>query len=246
MTRLNAKVLGVVVTALLLQACDSDDSDPVAMVPPVTPPPPVNAIFDVTVTNLTNAQPLSPVAVIAHYSDFAVFTVGQPATVGLEELAEAGTNDALLAEADANAEVVQTASGAAPIGPGGSETITFEIVEDALPQLLLSTSTMLVNTNDAISGINGLLIEDMAVGDVVTRRAIVYDAGTEADTEEAIHIPGPAGGGEGFNATRDDEYDRVAMHIGVVGQDDGLPTSSLNNQHRFDNPAVAFRIERVQ
>ncbi|MEM6514200.1 MAG: spondin domain-containing protein, partial [Pseudomonadota bacterium] len=146
MTRLNAKVLGVVVTALLLQACDSDDSDPVAMVPPVTPPPPVNAIFDVTVTNLTNAQPLSPVAVIAHYSDFAVFTVGQPATVGLEELAEAGTNDALLAEADANAEVVQTASGAAPIGPGGSETITFEIVEDELPQLLLSTSTMLVNT----------------------------------------------------------------------------------------------------
>ncbi len=246
MRHLKLRTLGIVAVALIVQACDSDTPAPMQLEPLVTPPAPPNAVFNVTVTNLTNAQPLSPVAVIAHYPGFSLFTVGEPATVGLEELAEGGSNGGLLAEADANLEAIRMISGAAPIGPGGSETITFEVVEGQLPRLRLSTGTMLVNTNDAISGINGLLIEDMAVGDVVTRRTIVYDAGTEADTEQAIHIPGPAGGGEGFNAERDDEYDRVAMHTGVVGQDDGLPASSLNNQHRFDNPAVAFRIERVQ
>ncbi len=246
MKRRYARTLGLVATAVFLHACDSSGPEPMTLEPLVTPPAPPNAVFNVTVSNLTNAQPLSPVAVIAHYPDYSVFTVGQPATLGLEELAEGGSNAGLLAEADADLNAIRALSGTAPIGPGGSETITFEVVEGQLPRLLLSTSTMLVNTNDAISGINGLLIEDMAVGDVVTRRTVVYDAGTEADTEQATQIPGPAGGGEGFNAARDDEFDRVAMHTGVVGQDDGLPTSSLDNQHRFDNPAVAFRIERVQ
>jgi hypothetical protein len=83
------------------------------------------------------------------------------------------------------------------------------------------------------------------VGDSVTLRTIAYDAGTEANTEAAVHIPGPAGGGEGFNGARDDVADRVAMHSGVVTQDDGKPTSDLNGQHRFDNPVAAIRIERI-
>ena len=237
------RMLVIGVGALLLQACDSDDDAFVAN--PAPPPPPAMASFDVTVTNLTGAQPLSPVALIAHRAGYQVFEIGAAATVGLEELAEGGDNTALIAEATADAAVVATASGAGAIGPAGAETVTVEVLESDLPDLLLSISTMLVNTNDAISGVNGAAIGSMAVGDVVTWRTIAYDAGTELNTEMATEIPGPAGGGEGFNAARNDRADRVAMHAGVVSQDDGYATSSLTEQHRVDNPVTQVRVERI-
>lgn len=242
-SRRSLRNLAVGFGVLLLQACDSDNN---TFVPtPAPPPPPAMASFDVTVTNLTGAQPLSPVAIIVHQAGYEVFAVGEPATVGLEELAEGGDNTALLAEADADAAVVATSSGGGAIGPAGSETVTVDVLESDLPGLLLSVSTMLVNTNDAISGVNGTAIGTMAVGDVVSLRTIAYDAGTELNTEMGSEIPGPAGGGEGFNAARNDRADRVAMHAGVVSQDDGYASSSLSEQHRFDNPVTQLRIERT-
>ena len=239
------QVLLVGFAALGLAACDNDDNDPIPAPPPPPPPPPAMASFDVTVPNLTNAQPLSPVAVIAHVDGYSVFTIGMPATTGLETLAEGGDNSMLIMEADADANVLASGSGGAPIGPAGSETVTVEVLESDVPNLRFSVSTMLVNTNDAISGLNGVDVSALAEGDAWTGRAIVYDAGTEADTEAAGTIPGPADGGEGFNAARDDSDDRVTMHAGVVTQDDGLATSALTGQHKFDNPAVMVRIERT-
>jgi hypothetical protein len=203
------------------------------------------ASFDVTVTNLTNAQPLSPVAVIAHQDGYAFFSIGSPATDGLEIMAEGGDNSALLAEADADATVIGTGSGAAPIGPAASETVTIELFDRERPGLHFSVATMLVNTNDAFTGLNAMPVETMAVGDVLTIHGIAYDAGTEADSELATDIPGPAGGGEGYNAARDDQADQVAMHAGVISGDDGFATSDLTEQHRFDNPVVEVRISRT-
>lgn len=237
------RLLAVAGVALLGAACDSDSNGGLGMANP--PAPPVMASFEVTVSNLTNAQPLSPIAVIAHQNTFPVFTVGQPASAGLETLAEGGDNSALLAEANAVAGIGDTASGAAPIGPAGSETVTLTFDETTLGLMTISVSTMLVNTNDAITGVNAIPLAAMQVGDSVSMRSIAYDAGTEANTESAAHIPGPAGGGEGFNAARDDIADRVAMHPGVVGQDDGFATSDLNGQHRFDNPVAQITIERI-
>lgn len=233
------RLLFVLSGTLLISACDNDNDAPPT-------PPPATASFDVTVSNLTNAQPLSPLAVIAHQSGYAVFSVGSAATAGLEVLAEDGDNADLLAEADADPMVVVATAGAAmPIGPAATETVTIEMLESELPDLLLSVSTMLVNTNDAFTGLNGLAIGAMAVGDVLTRTGVAYDAGTEADTEEAAHIPGPAGGGEGLNTARDDQADVVSMHSGVISQDDGFASSDLTEQHRFDNPVVRIRVERL-
>lgn len=237
-----ARLLVIGSAALFAAACDSNGNN---NNPPPPPPPPVMVSFDVTVSNLTNAQPLSPIAVIAHQAAYSVFTVGSPATVGLETLAEGGDNTALIAEATAGAGIGDTASGAAPIGPAGSETVSVTFEEGVLVSMRLSVSTMLVNTNDAITGVNAVPLAGMAVGDSITLPAIAYDAGTEANTEAAAHIPGPAGGGEGFNPARDDRADRVSMHSGVVGQDDGFATSDLNGQHRFDNPVAQVRIERT-
>lgn len=239
------RLLAIGLAALLGVACSSDNNGISIPPPPPPPPPPAMASFDVTVTNLSNGQPLSPVAVIAHQDGYSVFTIGGAVTAGLESLAEGGDNSALIAEADADAAVVTTASGAAPIGPAGTETINIVVLASDLPGLGVSVSTMLVNTNDAITGTNGAPVGDMQPGDSMTWRTVAYDAGTEANTEAAAHIPGPAGGGEGFNAARDDIADRVAMHSGVVSQDDGFTTSDLTGQHRFDNPVAQVRVERI-
>jgi hypothetical protein len=239
------RVLLIFVASSFLYACDSNDPAPVPP-PPPPPPPPAMASFAVTVANLTNAQPLSPVAVIGHQSGYALFTIGAPAGQGLEEMAEGGDNTTLLVEADADAAVIVTGSGAGPIGPAGSETVTIDVLDSARPGMRISMSTMLVNTNDAFTGLNSAAVEFMAVGDILSFTPMAFDAGTEAHTEMAIHIPGPAGGGEGFNAVRDDRVDQVAVHAGVVSQDDGLLTSDLSEQNRFDNPVIRVQIERTQ
>lgn len=228
--------------AVIAAGCDSSSNGGGLAAPP---PAAVTATFEVTVTNLTNAQPLSPVAVIAHQNTFPVFTIGSPASGGLELLAESGDNSLLLTDAMAVAGIGDTASGAAPIGPAGSETVSLTIDASTLGLMTISVSTMLVNTNDAITGVNAVPLADLQAGDSVSMRSNAYDAGTEANTESAAHIPGPAGGGEGFNAARDDIADRVAMHPGVVGQDDGFVASDLNGQHGFDNPVAQITIERI-
>lgn len=242
MTRLLLLLSG----SVLIAACG--DSNNASIAPPVSPPPPPPAMatFDVSVTNLTNAQPLSPVAVIAHLDGYSVFDIGSPASDGLEQMAEGGDNSALLAEADASARVLGTGSGVAPIGPAGSETVTVDVLLALVPNMNLSVATMLVNTNDAFSGLNTASIANMAVGDTVSMAGFAYDAGTEADTETAATIPGPAGGGEGFNVARDDLADQVSMHSGVVSMDDGLATSDLTEQHRFDNPVALVQITRTK
>ena len=208
------------------------------------PAPP--RMFDVTVTNLTNAQPMSPLAVAAHNNGFSPFSVGQPAGAGLELLAEGGDNSGFISEADADAAVLSTASGAAPIGPGGSETVSVSVADADAADLHLTVMTMLVNTNDAFSGVSRLRIADLQPNQSNTVRGISYDSGTESNTEAAADIPGPVGNGEGFNAARDDRADAVTAHSGVVTADDGLATSSLNESHRWLNPVVQVTVTRTQ
>ncbi|MEM1187482.1 MAG: spondin domain-containing protein [Pseudomonadota bacterium] len=240
------RVLITAAAVCLLAACgDSSISQPDTTPPDTATPPPdpiTPASFDVSATNLTLGQPLSPLAVLIHDSGQAVFRIGETASAGLELLAEGGDNSGLLDEIDGAAE----ASGGGPIGPGGSETLTLELADDQTDGLSLSVISMLVNTNDAITGLNGIPLADMAVGDSMTYSAVAYDAGTEANNELAGTIPGPADGGEGFNAMRDDVGDFVTMHPGVVTADDGLSLSVLNQMHRFDNPVIRITVTRTQ
>ncbi|MGI9283362.1 MAG: spondin domain-containing protein [Endozoicomonas sp.] len=73
-----------------------------------------------------------------------------------------------------------------------------------------------------------------------------HHSGTEANTESAGTMPGPADNGEGFNSARDDFADEVRMHSGVVTSDDGLSGSVLTQEHRWDNPTVRVVITRVK
>lgn len=216
--------------------------DEPAPAPAPEPTPPPAATFTVSTVNLTVAQPLSPLAAIAHDSSVRAFSIGEPASEPLEILAEGGDNSALLDAIDGLAE----ASTEAPLGPGASESLTLELPDDTTDGVLLTVLTMLVNTNDAITGLNSLDVSGMAVGDSMTISVNAYDTGTEANTEAAGTIPGPADGGEGFNAARDDVGDQVTLHPGVVTADDGLSGSTLNQSHRWDNPVARITVSRTQ
>ena len=104
---------------------------------------------------------------------------------------------------------------------------------------------MLVNTNDAFTGVTAKDISNLAVNESISLLTSSYDSGTEKNSELMATIPGPAAGGEGYNEMRDD-VDYVAMHPGVVTKDDGLAQSVLTQDHRFDNPTLSITITRVE
>ena len=195
--------------------------------------------FTITFRNLTPGQPLSPLSVIA-FDDEAPWTLGSPASVGLEILAESGANEQYLTFESA----IEAVSAEAGIGPGESTTVVISV--DPQDTLNLSFAAMLGNTNDAFTGLSSVDVSSLAVGDSITRSTPAYDAGTEANTETADTVPGPAAGGEGYSGIRDDINDVIAMHPGIVSNQDGLSTSALTAAQKFDNPVSRIVITRTQ
>lgn len=219
--------------SLLLSGCplhDDDDEEPIVRTEP---------IFRVTISNLTNNQPLSPVTLIAHDNTTSYWTIGDSASTNLEQLAEGGDNAALADDVIGSGDKVYLGTG--PIPPGGTETISVEV--DPTIDDLLSIVSMLVNTNDGLAALSELDLAAINVGATVTGYLSAYDAGTEKNTEANGTTPGTGGG---FDATRDDIADQVTRHPGVVTTADGLSTSVLNSGHRFDSPVALVSVERTQ
>lgn len=208
---------------------------------------PALAKFSVVVTNLTAGQPLSPTALVVHKPGFKAFAVGTPASVELERIAESGNSTAFLADADANTATFTSGKASAGIPPGMTATIMLEtpIMDADKTQLRLTALSMLGNTNDGFTGLNGVDISKLDVGDSMTIDTISYDAGTEKNTESKATVPGPAAGGEGFNAMRDDSPSTVAMHSGVISKDDGNTNSALTSINHWDNPVARITITRL-
>ena len=217
-------------SSLLLTACGGDDD---------------MATFELTVTNITSAQPFSPLTAIAAADEFQIFQLDEPASEALEQIAEGGDNSLLLANAEDDEQVFGTASGMGAVMPGMSETLTLSIPVEDLDNAYLSAVTMLVNTNDAITALHDIALSSLAVGDSQRIMTRAYDAGTEANSEAAGTIPGPADGGEGFNAERDDTGS-VRVHPGVISMAGGKADSVLSAVHRFDNPVAMFSLTRIE
>jgi hypothetical protein len=190
------------------------------------------------VTNLTNAQPLSPITVVLH-GDAIMWSIGNAASEGLELLAESGDNSMIIADS----AVLTSASSDGVVMPGTSATISVTTTDEMAGYLTLVS--MLVNTNDAFSGLTGLELSSLTVNNPRSWSLGVYDSGTEANSESMGTIPGPADSGTGFDIARDD-VDFVAMHPGVVSMDDGLTSSVLTEAHRIDNPAIKLTITRTK
>ena len=232
----------ILLLASSIAACgDNDNNDSIEDQEPVVivEPEPVVYEFTITFSNLTAGQPLSPLSVIA-FDEIPPWKFGETASVGLEMIAESGANEEYLSDENALASV----SAEGGIGPG--ETTSVTLLVDAQDVLNLSFAAMLGNTNDAFTGLSSVDVSTLEVGSSISRTTPVYDAGTEANTETADTVPGPAAGGEGFNEIRDDIADIITMHPGVVSNQDGLSTSALGAEHKFDNPVSKIVITRTQ
>ncbi|MCF7502029.1 spondin domain-containing protein [Pseudoalteromonas sp. L1] len=236
------KSLIIIAFGASLAACGDSNNNRSETPPEVVSPPVVSPVvtyeFTIQVSNLTAAQPLSPIAVISHTENM-LWEIGSPASTALEVMAEGGNNSDLLAVDFATA----VASADAPLPPGSQ--VTLSLSTEQLDSLKISLATMLVNTNDAFTGLNAIDVSSLAVDEALTFTTFAYDAGTEANSEAAGTIPGPADSGEGFNEERND-VNYVAMHPGVVSQHDGLSSSVLSSQHKFDNPLTQVVITRTQ
>jgi len=233
------------VSLLILSGCsdDNDDSDSDGG---GGMEPQVSTTYDVKVYNLTNNQPFTPLGVVIHEPAYTAWQLGEPVSVGLEMLAESGGTTDFLAEADANAAVMMSASSSnGPFGPGSSETVSITVDHSA--SLRLTVVSMFANTNDAFTGVGNWDISGLAVGESASTMARVYDAGTEANSETVGSMPGPVsmGTGEGFNAIRDD-LDRATIHGGVVTRGDGLTTSALDESHRWLGEGAKVVVTRTQ
>ncbi|EKM29764.1 spondin_N family protein [Vibrio harveyi] len=228
------RILLVAASVGLLAGCPSDDDNDVVK----------SYRYTINVANLTANQPMSPLAILAHNDKYKLFEIGKSASVELEHLAEGGSNAELLALKDSNDYVYQTLSGNGLVLPGSSDSVTFTV--DPHRAGYVSVASMFVNTNDAFVGETGLSLKSLAVGESYEMSMNVWDSGTELNDELAATIPGPAGGGEGFNAARNDTNDVVAFHAGVVSKDDGLANSALSANHRFLNPGAKLTITRVE
>ena len=219
------KLLSVLALSSFVMACSDDEG--VAKVG-----------YDVEILNLTHNQPFSPLALQAHGANFKAWRIGEPASLGIEYIAESGDNTEFLGRVSSK----KSASGTGIIGPG--ETAFIDLGSKATDQYLTAV-TMLVNTNDAFAGVTGFDLSDLAVGDKTEVYLPIYDSGTEANDELAGTIPGPADGGTGFNTERND-VDYVARHPGIVGMDDGYTDSVLDSSHKFDGPAAKLMITRTK
>ena len=193
--------------------------------------------YSVTVTNLTHNQPLSPVAGILHASSFSAWQVGEVASDAIEKLAEGGDAGDLLAMQQGSPQF----HAAAPLFPG--ESVSFQLKAEDKSENRFTLATMLVNTNDAFSGINAMELEQMEHGRTQVVYSYALDAGTEANSELPGSIPGPADGGEGYNPERNDITSKITHHGGVVSQHDGYADSVLTESHRFDGPIMRIEIK---
>lgn len=189
------------------------------------------ARYRVTVENTAGGfQPMSPAGVVVHGRRADVWSVGAPASNAVAAIAEDANLGVFVDTYDDAPHVSQAfIGGGGPFGPGGS--ITFEF--DAHPGQRLSLVSMLVNTNDAFTGLDAIKLR----GGTRVYETDAYDAGTELNNELASHIPGPVGNNPFVRAP---EGDVITHHPGVTGGADLDPMV-----HGWTDPVARITVERI-
>lgn len=209
-------------------------------------------IYEVTITNLTPGQPITPPLLVTHAKDAGFFTVGEMANNGIQQLAENGNPEPLVEMLQDKSDIVEIVQGTVPLVPandpgntGLSYSETF-VVSTEGKMRYLSFASMLVCTNDGFAGIDSvkLPIKQMTV------YAEAYDARTEMNTEDfADMVPpcqdaiGVSSDDEGTGASNPEiaEEGVIIPHSGIFGGED-----LLENIHTWGNPVVKIDIVRMK
>ena len=213
--------------------------------------------YSVTIEDLTTGQPLTPPVVATHRGKHQLFRVGQPASVGIREIAENGNNAPLLAFLDADpfrriADFKQAGDG--PLVPKGKpgagmfpDRVTFTMRATRHARYL-SFASMLICTNDGFTGVNSLRLP-RKTGREVVAETNGYDAHTERNTEDFADIVPPCqsligvSSGEAGTGVSDPDLAEggvIAHHSGIRGGADLDPSV-----HGWRDPVARISVERA-
>jgi len=215
-TKLKATILLCGIAGLLLgTAARSDD-----------------AVYEVTVTNLSRGILFTPLLIVSHDQGLKLFEAGSPASEPLAQLAEGGATQPLQEALVASGKVRDTAVSAGALAPGASVTLRLSARGKAR---YLSLAAMMLPTNDGFIALNGVRIAGKDRPQ--TFYLAGYDAGSEANDELCANIPGPHCGGEGFNAAGGEGY--VHVHAGLHGIGNVNPAA-----RDWRNPVARVRVVR--
>ena len=209
-------------------------------------------MYEVTVTNLTPGQPITPPLLVTHAKDAGFFTVGEMASDSIQQLAENGNAAPIVKMLQGKVGVVEVVQGTIPLVPvndpgetGLSHSETFTISSEGSMRYL-SFASMLVCTNDDFAGIDSVRLPV----NQKTVYAMAYDVRTEMNTEDFADMVPPCQGAIGI--TSDDEgigtsnpeiaeAGVVIPHPGIMGGAD-----LLEKVHAWGNPVVKIGIVRMR
>ncbi len=155
--------------------------------------------YSVTFENITDGQYFTPPNFVGHDKSVRVFKVGQPASTGVQAVAENGgvpvLAGELLAAVDEAGLGVSGVGADAPIAPGESVTFSFQTEESRF-----SLVSMMICTNDGFGGLDSIRLPGRA-GRTQTMYVRAFDAGTEINTENRADVPPAPFCGEGNGST---------------------------------------------
>ncbi|MGH2379708.1 MAG: spondin domain-containing protein [Candidatus Limnocylindria bacterium] len=210
--------------------------------------------YEVSIQLVTGGQPLTPPLIATHSGGTDIFSVGQPASLGVKEIAENGNLAPLMAALEADPKVSHVLAAGAPLVPPGSPLFgTFEdevtlTIEADPGARFLSYESMLICTNDGFTGIDRLRLPNQ-VGDSLSVATASYDAGTEVNTEDFADIVPPCqplmgvSSGEPGTGMSDPalaEGGVIHHHPGIAGGAD-----LLSAVHGWTDPVTLVTITRV-
>lgn len=213
----------LIAATVALTACSSDDDDAVT--------PAAEAVsYQITFTNLSQGQLMTAPVVAIHDSSIHLFQVGETSTDAIRDIAEMGSNDALVAFATAaeNAAVVSAAdvAGAGPFASG--DTVMTSLTTDQADHVF-SAVNMVICTNDGISGFDSISLP--ADNEPLTLTAMAYDAGTRQNQNDSeTFFPPPCRSGDVVEAPINDPREAIVQHPGQSGlnvpEQDATPPNS--------------------
>jgi hypothetical protein len=197
--------------------------------------------YRITIENLTPdrgggaSQVLSPPLMVVHNKRVDLYSVGDPASQAVADVAEDAIGATGIGMLSGNPDVLYVDQPGGPILPG--QSASYEVMTRGNLHLL-SLVTMLVNTNDGFTGVDAVRL----TGQGGEYYAMAYDAGSEVNDQLQASIPGPCCGDMGRNGS--DEFGVIAHHQGIqMGVGDLDPA-----QWGWDtaSPVAKIKVERVR
>jgi hypothetical protein len=180
--------------------------------------------YEVTITNLTGGQPLTPPLAVTHKRALTVFEVGEAASLGVREIAENGNLPPLADALGSNEHVHDLVialpdAGPPPIIPGASRTFT--IIARGGDRF--SFVSMLICTNDGFTGIASTRLP-RRIGEPCPPLTGVVSMDMGSGTSDPTLA----------------ENGVIGMHAGIQGGDDLNPAI-----HGWTDPVATISITRL-